>query len=249
VGTSFGFAPEWSVTLVVTEFSCYDAGSDINVTLVPIDHGASRWTRWGNVSIASTEISGERALWPRGWNATIPAAGRPATGTLVANVTANATFGGSTTFGSCAIGASFDPLRSALRATSFSPSATIVPLGSPVGFDADLAAIMAVAGVAITDVNVSVFEPLPARSGAPDSWIEAVRIPLTGDGSRSGTWIPDESTLYGTHPVLLRVGVSLAGNSVELRRVVTLDIALPTGQVPIDPPYRVALQAWLPDWG
>lgn len=249
VAAAFGYAPEWNVTFLVTELSCYDPGTDINVTMVPIDRSASRWTRWGNVTVGSAETAGERAIWPRGWNATLAGATRPATGTILANVTGNATLEGATTYGSCAIGARFDDIVTALRATPFAPSATIVPLGTPVSFDADLTQLLAVPGVSVDAVNVSIFDPLPARNGTPDSWIAAGRIALTGGAARTGSWTPDEATLYGLHPALLRVGITIAGTQVELRRVATLDIALPTGQVPIDPPYRASLHAWLPDWG
>lgn len=249
VAASISTALEWNVTFAVSELSCYDAASDVNLTLVPIDRGALSWGRWGNVTVGATETAGERAFTARWWNVTLPAATRPATGTFVANVTGNASLPGASSYGSCSIAPSAAALRDAIRVTPFSAAPVRVPLGGQSVFSVDITEIAAVPGASITEANVTVYEPLPPRGESPDTYVEAGRVALSGGSVRTGTWLPSPSTLYGSHPALLRVGVSVDGATVELRRVLVLDVALPSGEVPIDPPYRVSLQAWLADWG
>lgn len=251
VSASLTISTEWNTTFVVSELSCYDATDAVNLTLVPVDRGALAPARWGNVTIGSTEYSGVAAYTPRWWNVTLAAGSRPASGTILANVTPtrSASLDGATAYTACDLGGSASLLRDAIRSTSYTSSASSVPIGSSVDLQADLAAIGAVAGLSLTSADITIYEPLPARGATPDTWIESARIPLAGTTVRSATWTPTGSTLYGAHPALLRVGVTISGVSLELRRVIVVDVALPTGEVPIDPPYRAVLQTWLADWG
>lgn len=250
VSASLAVEVEWNTTFLVSELSCYDSASDVNLTLVPIDQGALPWSRWGNVTIGSTEFAGERAFTARWWNVTLPSAARPAGATVVANLTGNATLPGSSSYAACALGGAADALRDATRATSFHATPPVVPVASATTLSAELGEIAAIPGVSIVDSNVTVFEPLSPRDDAPDTWIEAARVVLTGTTTRTGAWTPSPSAFFGAHPALLRVGVDLGGGvEVELRRVLVLDVALPTGGVPVDAPYRVTLQTWMADWG
>lgn len=259
VAASHEIAPSWNLTFVATDMSCYDTGVPVGVTLVPIAKGDISYARWGNVSVGSAEYAGAAAnatAWwggaantSRFWNVTLPAATRPASGTIVANVTGNASLDGATSYASCLQGGQGGALRLAAAGGTFTVSALAAPLASTVTFAADISSILSVPGVTVTAVNVSVIEPIPARGTTPDTWIEAGRVALTGSSARTGAWSVPAASLYGEHVALLRVGVTLGGVPVELHRVLTFDVALPSGEVPIDPPYRVALQTWLADWG
>lgn len=249
VSASFMANAEWNLTFAVSELSCYDAASDVNITLIPIEHGAYSWTRWGNVTVGRTETAGERAHTPSWWNVTLPAATRSASGTFVANLTGNGTLPGASSYGLCALAGAAGALRDATRATQFTASPTIVPIASATTFTADLGAIAAVPGATIVAANVTVYEPLPPQGEVADTWISAGTVALSGSTTRTGAWTPAESQLYGAHPALLRVGVDVGGVRVELRRVIVVDVALPTSEIPIEPPYRITLQVWLADWG
>lgn len=247
VAASRVFGPEWNTTFVFTEFSCYPSGVDINATLVPLDRARLSWARYDNITIGTTETEGKRAYDPHWWNATIPGATRPDAATIRVNATANATLNGSTSYALCDHGGKTVPLRDALKATRFGPTAASVPVGGSIGFTADLAALSGVAGVSIVSAVVDVYDPLPTRLDGPDTWLRAgERVTLTGG---TGTWSAPPDSLYGTHPALLRVTVQVGSNSFELRRATTLDIALATGEVPTAAPYRAVIRAWLADWG
>lgn len=249
VSSSITFGPAWNLTFLASEFSCYDASTTLNVTAVPIDGGVVAWARHANATVGSTEMAGTRAQDPRWWNVTIPTATRPASGTVVANVTGNASFPGATSYASCDLVGLGPTLRAALAITPFSAAPMTVSLGASTSFSTDLAQIAAIPGVTVTASNVTVYEPLAPRGMTPDTWIEAGRITLSGATARSGSWTVPAEALYGAHPTLLRVGLNLGSTQVELRRVAVVQIALPTGEVPIDAPYRVALQTWIADWG
>lgn len=251
VSSSRTFAPNWSLAFAYTEFSCYDAGTDVNATFIPIARASAAWAQKANVSVAgmASEIEAVRAHDALQWNVTLPSATRPAVGTLVANFSANFSFNGSTSYASCAHGGATLALRDALQAIPFTATAATVPITSSIGFTADLSTLAAVPGALILDANVTLVEPMPARLDGPDTWVTAKRVALDGGAVRSGTWSPDPTSLYGAHPALLRVGIELYGVEIELRKAIVVNVALPTGEVPIDPPYRATLQAWLPDWG
>lgn len=247
VSTSRTVAFEWNLTFIASELSCYESAMDVNLTLIPIAQGAPAWARYANVTVAGVETEGERAFTPDWWNVTLP----PPTGatTVAVNATSNATLNGTTSYDACELGGAGPLLRTALRDTAFDAVAPSIPVGGELGFEVDLSPIAAVAGVTIGAVSVDVYEPVPARPGDPDGWLEPTNLALSGTMTRVGTWDVPGHALYGTHVALLRVPVTVAGQDVELRKPIVFDVALATGEVPIDPPYRVTLQAWLPDWG
>lgn len=250
VSASYLFEPEWNTSFVFTEFSCYPPGVDINATLIPIDRGRVTWARWGNVTIGTTETEGERAYETNWWNVTVPGATRPVAHALGANVTGNATLRGLTAYGQCGHGTLTAQLRDALELTEFEATAPSVPVNSAVAFEADLTALAALSadGVGIVSRTVTVYEPLPTYSNGPDTWIPAGET-ITLDAAGSGTWTAPVHALYGTHPALLRVTVTVGSDTFELRRATVVDVALPTGEVPVHAPYRASIRAWLADWG
>jgi len=250
VSTSRSIGLTWNLTFVASEFSCYEAGMDANFTLIPIDRGALSWARHANLTYGTTEVAGERAYDAEWWNVTLPDATRPAQGTFLANTSGNATLRGATEYGSCGLSGAGPALRAALREVLFTAEAPSVGVGSALRFDADLSAIAALPGVTLGTARVDVYEPIPSQGGTPDTWIPAGAAALTGaTPQRSGTWDVEGHTLYGAHPALLRIPVTIGTESVELRKVMVVEVGLPTGEIPIDAPYRVTVQAWMPDWG
>lgn len=268
VSTSLTFVPEWNTTFAFTEFSCYDDGAPAVVTLIPIDKGNVTHARYNNVTALGVEYEGARARpsvpWgpaytARWWNATIPSLafvdangdGRKDPMNLSVNATANATLNGTTVIHECDRNALDDELADALHASTFDASALRVSVGSSMSFSADLGPIDALLGVGVTirEVHVALYEPVAPRNMTPDTWLPAGLVELTDSGVRTGTWTPAPDALYGAHPALLRVGVSVAGVDMELRRAIVVDVALASGEVPFDPPYRASLQAWMADWG
>lgn len=248
VSTSRTVAFEWNLTFVASELSCYESAMDVNLTLIPIASGAPAWARYANVTVDGVETAGARAFTPDWWNVTLPAATRPGSGTVVVNATSNATLNGTTSYAACEIGGAGPLLRTALRDTQFASTAPTIPIGGELGFEVDLSPIAAVAGVTIGAASVDVYEPVPPRPTV-DGWLDPSTVTLTGGMTRVGTWDVPGHSLYGTHVALLRIPVTVAGQDVELRKPIVFDVGLASGEVPIDPPYRVTLQAWLPDWG
>ena len=272
LSTSRSIGLEWNLTFVVSDLDCYEAGTPVDLTLFPIDRGNLTWARWGNVTLGASEVAGQASHTPRwwdlkrAWNVTYPYAPPAGPGnvtTVVANVTANATLPGATSYRSCALGGAGPALHAAIEATPFSASAIRVPVAGSVTFVTDLAAIAPHA--TILGANVTIYEPAPPRGEEPDTWLVSGVVPLVGAGtSRSGTWEVPSDALYGLHPAVLRVHAMVGTTNVELRRAILVGVTLPdlplelcreevAGEdvlcMPEDPPYRATLQAWLPDWG
>lgn len=250
VAASRSFGPEWNTTFVFTEFSCYPSATEANATLIPIDRARVSWARWSNVTIGTTEYEGKAAYNAKWWNLTLPAT-RPDTGTLRANTTGNGTFPGLTAYGLCGHDGLTTTLHDALKLVKLKPANPSVPVGSTVSFSADFSSILAVPGVSVTSAAIDVYEPLPTRSQGADTWLRAGdRVTLgTVAGENIGTWQAPSTALYGTHPALLRLTVNSGTNTFEMRWPATIEVALASGEVPIDPPYRAVITGWLADWG
>lgn len=246
VSASRGFQPEWNTSFVFTEFSCYPAATEINATIIPIDRARVSWARWANLTLAGAEYEGKRAHTPLWWNVTLPAA-RPSADLLRANTTGNATFPGLASYAECGHGGRTLELREALAAARFSPGAPTVPVSGTVGFKANLQPILDLPGTTVNEATVTVYAPLPPASNMPGSWLRAGDTIALTNGE--GTWSAPPHSLYGTHVALLRVSVTVGSDTFELRRATTIDLALPTGEVPIHAPYRATVRAWLADWG
>lgn len=255
VSASYSFLPDWNATFVVTELSCYEAAMDVNATLVAIRHGnvttpsrvilndTTTHGNWGNVSYAN----------PGWWNVTLPAAERAASSYLKANITAKrGTLPGNTTYGSCDLGGLGPTIRDAFRASTLKPGFATVPVGTSVAFQLDLAPVAAVAGLTMGNANLTILEAMAPRDGIPDEYAPTAFLPLGAGPLPSATWNAPASATYGAHPVLVRVGltVDVGGTPVQVegRLVGQVNVALPSGTVPLEPPYRAIIQAWFPDW-
>gem|GEM_PF-4868851 len=251
VGASYAFVPAWNFTFVASELSCYDPGMPLNATLLPIAHARSVNASRVVLTLGATGVNVTANATGSGrWNATFAAAARPASGTLVANATAarNAgTFPGLATYGSCALGATGNATVTALRQDSLTLPAS-APIGQAATLRANLTHLAAVSGATLLSSNLTVYEPIPDRPGEADTWIPATTIALGSGSTPSATWTPPDDALFGAHPVVLRALMQAGGVTYEARLVGILPVALPSGVVPLDPPYRAVLQAWFGDW-
>jgi hypothetical protein len=247
VSSSFAFIPAWNLTFVVTELSCYDSSQDVNATMATIAHARLVNSTRANASAGGVNATVTSTGTGR-WNATLPAATRPASGTLVANATAKnaGAFPGLTFYDTCSLGPSGNATVTALRQDSLTLPAS-VPLRGTATLGANLTHLANVTGANLQSANLTIYEPLPDRPGEADTWIPVTVLNLTGT-TPTVTWSPPETSLFGTHPVVLRAVLKHGGTTYEARIVGYLPVALPNGVVPIDPPYRAVLQAWLPDW-
>lgn len=249
VSAQHTFVPQWNMTFLATDLSCYEAGMSANATLLPLDNGRVANVTFRNLTAAAANFTAEPSTTAGHWNVTLPAATRPATGTLTSNLTGrDGALPGATKLATCNLGGAGPLLVSAIRETTFGPATPTVGVGQAVAFEADLATLFSVPGATLVSANVTVYEPIPARAGEADTWAPAAVLPLALSGTSSATWSTGESELFGIHPAVLTVKVDVGGVTVEARRVSQVAVALPTGEVPIDPPYRAILQAWFPDW-
>lgn len=247
VTASLPFVPDWNVTYLTPQMSCYDLGMDVVTLAVPIWHGMRADPTQLNLTTGAVNTTA--ALDANGvWRATLPALTRPAAATLYADVTAtDGSYPGQTQYGSCDLDGLGPTLLTALAATTFDVPAS-VPIGEEVAIQYDLSALQGVAGALITSANVTLYEPLAPHGQRADAYVPLGVATLDEiDGTTS--WRVPTWSLYGAHPATLSVRVvAPSGAVVDLHRVDVIDVALPTGQVPIDAPYRVFLQAWFPDW-
>lgn len=246
----------WNLTFVAMDLSCYEPGADANATLVPIRVGnlSSPTSVKVNMSNGVLVTGQAGAAWGL-WNATLAGAARPSTGVATAMVTAKgATFPGSSAYASCALEGQTSALRDAVRQSRLDimgPGGTrVAPVAGTVTFSADVSPFAAVSGAALGERNVTIYEPLPPRPGVADGYAALATLPMTG---ASVDWTVPPEALYGAHPVLLRQKVTMTLPSsavvvVEARLVGILDVGLPSGVVPLDPPYEAVLQVWFPDW-
>jgi hypothetical protein len=246
VTSTVGFSPDWNLTFVTTELSCYDAGMAVNATLLPIVHGTVVNASSGGGKIDGTPVAGERsAALPGAWNLTLTSP--PATGTITASMTArSATVPGSASYASCNLGgpAAGAAIVTALRSATV--TAGTAPVGGTLMFDVDTTGLLGVA--TMTGASLWVYEPLPAVGGAPDGYAAAAVLPVTPGVTASVPWDVPSTSLYGAYPVVLRVNLTAAGSPVQARVLTFAQVALPSGVVPIEPTYRIALQAWFRDW-
>lgn len=250
VVASRALVPDWNLTFMAPEMSCYEAGMDVTILSVPLWHGALatplelNHTASGAPNATAAE-DGDSGVW----RATLPAASRGAAATVVADANAtDGTYPGATEYASCDLAGTGAALVAALRASTFDVTA-VAPVGGVATITFDLTGLGAVAGIAPLFANVTFFDPVPPHGPNPDAYVPlaTVALPALTDGTLAWT-VPPES-LYGAHPALLTVTARVpSGALVELHRIEILQVALPSGEVPIDPPYRVFLQAWFPDW-
>lgn len=246
--SSIAYTPQWNTTFVLPELSCYPAGAAANVSMLPLFRSRPFNLTSLNLSYGgATEREAERA--PDGWwNATIPAGARAATAILKANATGRgAPFNGSTSLGTCETGGTEAAIVTALRASTFTADASVVPIGASATLRAALSPLVGVAGATLTGAEVLVYEPVTARP-QNDTWLLAARLPMPAGSNPSVAWSTSSESLYGSHVAVLRVNLTVGSHAVVAHRATIVDVALPTGQVPYDPIYRAHLQTWMVDW-
>lgn len=250
VSSDLAFAPDWNLTFVLPELSCYEPGMDANVTLAPLRNGAHASLPSARANWTAAEAVAVAAHAPHVWNATLPGALRPAAATVLANVSAPglASYAGAAAYGACALGGHGPAIVAALRATPLAPASSVAPLGSSVSLSADLAAFYALPGVTVEGADITVYEPLPGHGLDPGTYVPAASFALPAGAETGATWEVPERSLYGVHPVVLGVRLAVGAETVEARQLAFVSVALPSGVVPHDPPYRAVLQAWFPEW-
>lgn len=239
--------PDWNLTFLASEMSCYESGMSAAMLAVPIWHGGLAKPAGVNVTIAASNATAVEE--PAGtWRATLPAATRPASGIVRSAVNAtDGTYPGVSRYDACDLGGLGPALAAAIQASTFAAAAP-TPVGGTAILSYGLAPVAAVSGASLVSLHLTVYEPLPPRAGVADSYVPLGRLDL--DPSQlagvASFHVPPES-LYGAHPAVLTARVDAGGGTVDLHRVTVLQVALPTGAVPIDAPYRVFVQTWFPD--
>lgn len=258
VDTRVPLSPAWGVGFIAAELSCQDAGTAANVTIVPIQQGnLTRVTTIRANMSDGTNVSAQ-AAWRYGiWNATLPAATRPDAGVLRADVVARGGEAlGWTTHEACDLGGKTDVLLTAARETRFAIRGPTgderAPVTSTVTFETTSPGLAALPGAEVRERTITVFAPIPPRGIEPDSFTPEAFLEVPS-GESSVSWTIPAHALYGAHPVLLEQTVRYTFSTappqdVKVRTVGVLEIALPTGEVPLGAPYAAVLQVWFPDW-
>lgn len=256
VSASRAFTPDWNMTFVMTDLSCHDPGMDVNVTLVPIWHGDTPAPRFIDAVSGASVVNATADSGGRAWNATLP----PSTIGEQVHSRVNATRGtlaGSTASASCALGASGWALRGGLNLSTVGVQGplgdAVVPAGGTLGMAYDFSAILlAIPTATLHEVTATVYEPIAPRPEVADSRVVAGVVPMGASWAGLGEWAVPRSSIYGVHPVAFQANLTVPGASgdidMSVRLVTTTTIALTSGIVPVDPPYRAVLQVWLPDW-
>lgn len=269
VASSLSFTPSWNHTFLMTDLSCYQSGMSATVSVAPLLRAGvstlhptriNLTTGQPPAPIGAAAVAAHEAGW---YNVTI--AGVSAARTIDAKIAGKGTLNGTTAFGLCDLGGDGADIVAAARTLLYHASARKIPLGTSTDFTIDLRPmedpsllplISLGSGIQIKAANITIYEPLPPIAREADTWAATAILPVDWNATDTVTWRPMDGALYGTHVAVLRVLLDLPGSAsdVEIRRAIPLEVALPRvgGEapiVPIDPPYRVILQTWIPDWG
>lgn len=258
VSASSAIVPDWNMTFVMVDLSCHESDMDVTSTLVPIWHGQAAQVTSAGVIYDEKEVAATAGATSGTWTAVAPpdAIGQDIAADFVST---SGTLNGTAATSSCDLGGLGWAIRDGLNlsvatALDAEDGSTSVAVGGTVGFAYDFGPIQTLApGASITDVDVTIYRPLTARPHAPDAYVEAASVDLDAAWSGTGSWDVPRSSLFGTHPVVTRATLSVPDSmggttSVEARMLSLVTFALPNGIVPLDTPYRVVLEAWLPDW-
>lgn len=250
VSSSHTYVPDWNMTFLTTELSCYESGMSVNATLAGLRHGAVASLSYGNVTNSTgAEVSGEKAAAAGWWNLTIPAAGRPPADVLYANATGKrGTYPGTTVYGACSLGGLGPAIRAAAATSTVQVLAdnATVPLGRSVDVRVDLSPLATVAGATLSSMNLTIYEPITPRNWT-DGYAVAAVLPIPSP-TGTVTWTVPDHALYGAHPALVRVLLLVGVVPVEARIPTIVVVGLPSGAQPIEPAYTATIQAWFPDW-
>lgn len=239
--------PEWNATFVVPDLSCFEPTMAANVTMLPLRRGAIASPTQLNLT-AGPATYAANATASGAWNLTLDAATRPASSVVRVEAPGSEdTLDGVARLDTCDLGSRGDEIVAALRNATLLPAVPTVPVGSDAPFVYAFPHLAAVPDVAIVSANLTLYAPLPARSD-PDTYVPVHIAELGAALAGTTTWSVPADSLYGVHPAILAVGLDVDGADVTAHVLTWVTVALPTGEVPIDPPYRVILQAWFPDW-
>jgi hypothetical protein len=253
VADSVAYAPDWNLTFVLPELSCYDSSAmALNATLLPLANGSLAPVLSGNSIVAGgaqVNVTNSTTL-PGALNVSVGSGMYAAGGTVTSNLTSKrGALPGFSAYGACALGAAGTTLEYALRNATLAPSIPSVPVGGAVTFAVGLAPLSAVPGATLGAATLTVYDPLPERNDSADSWIATTPpLPVPAGLSPSVAWSAPWNATYGVHPVVLRQNLTLNGVTIEARLLTTISVALSSGVVPVEPTYRLSLQAWFRDW-
>lgn len=252
VSATYAFTPTWNLTFLLPEMSCYEPGMEVNLSALPIRRGSlATLDRIGLVGAQGDGVSdGERAHAAGFWNLTLPASERSSAPHLVTvDATGRGgTFAGVALVSTCGLGGLGEALVETMRMDPLVLDPPVASLGQRVTFRADASRLGEIPGVSLLAANVTVYEPVPPRPLEPGTHGVAKVLDLGAEAKGELAWDVPPDAFYGVHPVVLRVGLDVAGTRVEARSVSMVTVALPDGTVPIDPPYRAVLQVWFSDW-
>lgn len=258
VTSGLNMVPDWNLTFAMPELSCYEPGMDVNVSMIAVRHGAvtNLSMLWVNASAGGPWNATRSTATADWWNATLPAATRPASSNITVNATGKrGTFPGESSYASCGLNGQGNRTRDALRNSTLTlaNANNTTAVGATASFSVDLTPLATATNVTLLSSTLTVYEPLAPRPNEPDAYAPAVTLPLGSGKTPQANWLVPFSSIYGVHPVVVRALVNVTMPSgpavgVEARLVGTLTIALPSGTVPVEAPYRAVLQAWLPDW-
>lgn len=254
VSATHTFTPQWNLTFLLPEMSCYEEGMEANLTAIPLRRGAlATLTGFALEEPGRERIGESRPHQGRPfWNATLDTGMLPAGGLVAVDAEGRGgTFRGGAVLGACDMGGVGPTLVEVLRDGTLQVDPPVAPIGSRVTFSADVARLLELPGVTLVDANVTVYDPLPGLAGQDDTYLAAAVLAQSEGDPLKGRWTWDvpPGALYGVHPVVLKAALKLPTQAVvEVRLVDVLTVAMPDGTVPIDPPYRAVLQVWFSDW-
>lgn len=254
------FNPDWNLTFTTTDLSCHDPTMKVNVSLAPISRGQTPPIRSIQAEADGVAFAASDLDTPRGvWNATLPV---DHVGSTIRGVAENArgSFFGTAGSDVCTLGASGWLLRDGLNQSTawagLDDANDVVPVGKQLQVGYDFESVLDhVPGASVTYQRATIYEPVPGRTGEPGGFVIAQTLDLVSDAEATGggSWSVPTSSLFGVHPVVVRVGfevpVGVDVVEVELRMLRIVEFAHPSGIVPIEAPYRAVLEVWLPDWG
>jgi hypothetical protein len=253
VTAGISLVPDWNLTFVLPELSCYETTMDVNASMVAIHHGTVASLTKANVTVGANMSNGTASYRPGYWNVTIPLANRTATGNITAvSVGKHGTYPGVAHYDSCDLGGRGNDIRGAIRnATLTLP--TSIRIGKSGTLTADVTPFASTPGVLSYESSLVIYDPVTPRGTEPDTYVKTTTIPLGSGTTGSATWEAPTTSIYGAHPVVLRVNATVSLPSggtavVQARTMGIIDVALPNGIIPIEAPYRAVLQTWFPDW-
>lgn len=241
VSSSIPYAPQSKHGLAAPALSCSAADAPLRAQAVFVRNGNARLPRSVAFDTGESSVLASRA--GDVWRADIA----PSTGATTLTARSTSPHGATTavaTVATCALGETQTALLASLEtATLAFASAThggTMHPGSDIVVSRNLSALALVPGVTLLGATLEIHSPLAA--GEP-MWT------LRWGSAPSGeeTWRIPTAAMHGCHPTVLRASLAVAvdgGLQVEARRLGTLCVTLPGGELPPEPMYRISLRVW-----